>query len=273
MLNETISRSAVELAANTRSGTLSARQVVEAHLDRIDEINGAVNAIVAARPREDVLAETDAADSLPADRRGALHGLPVAVKDLQDVEGLPTRHGSVVTSEEPATRDGLVAARLRAAGAIIVGKTNTPEFGTGCHTFNEVYGTTRNPWNLSRVAGGSSGGAAAALSSRMLPIADGSDLGGSLRNPAAFCGVVGLRPSIGRVPINPALIDGSAWFRRFGVEGPMGRTVADTALRSRCSPGHSPRTSTVSRVTPPPTPPPSRVPPAPPSDGVEISVC
>jgi len=230
VLNEIIAQSAVDLAAKTRAGSLSAREIVEAHLDRIDEVNPAINAIVAARSRADVLADADAADALPADQRGTLHGLPVAVKDLQDVAGLPTRSGSVVTSDRPASRDGLVAARLRAAGAIIIGKTNTPEFGTGCHTFNEVYGTTRNPWDLSRAAGGSSGGAAAALSARMLPIADGSDLGGSLRNPAAFCGVVGLRPSIGRIPINPALIDGSVWFRRFGVEGPMGRSVADAAM-------------------------------------------
>ena len=230
MLNEIISQTAVQLAAQTRSGSLSAREVVEAHLDRIDEVNGTINAIVAARARKDVLTDADAADALPAGQRGALHGLPVAVKDLQNVAHLPTRAGSVTTSDKPAAKDGLVAARLRAAGAIIVGKTNTPEFGTGCHTFNEVYGTTSNPWDPSRVAGGSSGGAAAALASRMLPIADGSDLGGSLRNPAAFCGVVGLRPSIGRVPIDPALVDSSAWFRRFGVEGPMGRNVADTAL-------------------------------------------
>ncbi len=230
MLNKIISQSAVDIASRTRTGSLSAREVVEAHLDRIDEVNGTINAIVAARSREDVLADADAADALPADQRGALHGLPVAVKDLQNVAGLPTRAGSLTTSDEPAASDGLVAARLKAAGAIIVGKTNTPEFGTGCHTFNEVYGTTSNPWDPSRVAGGSSGGAAAALASRMLPIADGSDLGGSLRNPAAFCGVVGLRPSIGRVPLDPALLDKSAWFRRFGVEGPMGRNVADTAL-------------------------------------------
>ena len=230
MLNRIVSQTAVELTAQTRSGSLSAHEVVEAHLDRIDEVNGTINAIVAARSRRDVLSDADAADALPAGQRGALHGLPVAVKDLQNVAGIPTRAGSATTSDKPAANDGLVAGRLRAAGAIIIGKTNTPEFGTGCHTFNEIYGTTSNPWDPSRVAGGSSGGAAAGLASRMLPIADGSDLGGSLRNPAAFCGVVGLRPSIGRVPIDPALIDSSAWFRRFGVEGPMGRNVADTAL-------------------------------------------
>ncbi len=206
-----------------RDREVSAREVVEAHLDRIDEVNPAINAIVAARPRDEVLAEADTADA--AEPVGPLHGLPIAVKDLQDVAGLPTRAGSPVTSDRPAQDDGLIASRLRAAGAIIIGKTNTPEWGVGSHTFNEIYGLTRNPWNLERSAGGSSGGASAALAARMLPLADGSDAGGSLRNPAAFCNVVGLRPSIGRVP----MIKRSHLIRD-GVEGPMGRTVDDTAL-------------------------------------------
>ncbi len=216
--------SAVELADAIAKRDLSSADVVTAHLDRIDEVNGAVNAIVSLRDRDAILADADAADrSAPI---GVLHGLPVAVKDLEDVAGLPTRQGSVVTSDRPAPTDGHVAAKLRSAGAIIIGKTNTPEFGTGSHTFNEVFGTTRNPWNLQKSAGGSSGGAAAALSARMLPIADGSDLGGSLRNPAAMCNVVGLRPSIGRVasPLAPSS------HLRLGVAGPMGRSVGDTAL-------------------------------------------
>jgi len=219
--------SATELATLTRSGDISARQAVSAHLDRIEEVNGAVNALVAMRPRSEVLADADAADSLAPARRGPLHGLPVAVKDLEAVAGLPTRCGSLVTSAEPAAADGLLAARLRAAGAVIVAKTNTPEFGTGSHTFNEVYGITRNPWDLSRSAGGSSGGAAAALATRMLALADGSDLGGSLRNPAAWNNVVGLRPSLGRVPEQ---LKASSHLLRLGVLGPMGRTVGDTAL-------------------------------------------
>lgn len=224
-MTELVHQSAVELARSIRSQEVTATEVVSAHLDRIDQVNGRVNAIVSMRSRKAILADAAAADA--AEPTGALHGLPVAVKDLQHVAGIPTRSGSEVTSSAPAAADGLVAERLRAAGAIIIGKTNTPEFGTGSHTFNTVFGTTLNPWDLTKSAGGSSGGAAAALASRMLPIADGSDLGGSLRNPAAFCNVVGLRPSIGRVPVRTP---GSTHLIRLGVEGPMGRTVADTAL-------------------------------------------
>ena len=235
MGEQIVNRSAVDLAAAIRSGELTSVEVVTAHLDRIDEVNPQVNAIVAARDRADVLADAAAADA--SDPVGPLHGLPVAVKDLEHVAGLPTRSGSVVTSDRPQPADGHLAGQLRRAGAIIVGKTNTPEFGTGSHTFNEVYGLTRNPWNLDRSAGGSSGGAAAALAARMLPIADGSDFGGSLRNPAAFCNVVGLRPSIGRVA-EPAIR--SAHLLRLGVRGPMGRTVADTALVLSALAGHHP---------------------------------
>ena len=172
---EIVDHTAVELADLLGSRELSARDVMIAHLDRIDQVNPQVNAIVSMRDRADVLADADAADAQKP--TGPLHGLPVAVKDLEDVAGLPTRSGSLVTSTRPVAADGFIAAQLRAAGAIIIGKTNTPEFGTGSHTFNEVFGVTRNPWDLSKSAGGSSGGAAAALASRMLPIADGSDLG------------------------------------------------------------------------------------------------
>lgn len=225
MAQPIINQSAVDLAAAIRAGELTSVEVVGAHLDRIDEANPSINAIVAMRDREEILSDAAAADASSA--VGPLHGLPVAVKDLDHVAGLPTRSGSLVTSDRPQPADGHIAAQLRRAGAVIVGKTNTPEFGTGSHTFNEVHGLTRNPWNLDRSAGGSSGGAAAALAARMLPIADGSDFGGSLRNPAAFCNVVGLRPSIGRVA-EPAVR--SAHLLRLGVRGPMGRTVADTAL-------------------------------------------
>ncbi len=201
-------------------------EVVDAHLDRIDEVDQTINAIPMRRPREAILADAAQLDALD-EPAGPLHGLPVAVKDLENVAGLPTRSGSSITSSRPVATDGLVAARLRAAGAVIVGKTNTPEFGAGSHSFNPVYGLTRNPWNTERSAGGSSGGAAAALAARMLPIADGSDLGGSLRNPAAFNNVVGLRPSIGRVPVVEAATHRLV---RLAVQGPMGRTVADTAL-------------------------------------------
>ncbi len=220
---------AADLAESIASGEHSCREVVDAHLDRIAVVNPELNAIVSMRDRDDILAEADRHDRTQAESGviGPLHGLPMAVKDLQDVAGFPTRHGSVITPTRPARSDGLLASRLRAAGAIIIGKTNTPEFGTGSHTFNEVFGVTRNPHDATRSAGGSSGGAAAALASHMLPLADGSDLGGSLRNPAAFCGVVGLRPGVGRVP-SPSEI--STHVMVLGVEGPMGRNVQDVAL-------------------------------------------
>ncbi len=225
MEHSIIHQSAVDQAELIRTGQISATDVVEAHLDRIAEVNEDVNAIVSMRGRDEILADAAAADKLPA--TGPLHGLPVAVKDLENVAGLPTRSGSLTTSSEPVLTDGLVARRLRSAGAIIIAKTNTPEFGTGSHTFNDVFGVTRNPWDLSKTAGGSSGGAASALASRMVPIADGSDFGGSLRNPAGFCSVVGLRPSIGRVPSQTV---NSTHLLRLVMQGPMGRTVADTAL-------------------------------------------
>ena len=226
VLNPLIATSATELAAAIQRREISAVEVVTAHLDRIDDVDETINAIPMRRSRNDVLADASRLDALDQPT-GPLHGLPVAVKDLEDVAGLPTRRGSPITSRRPAVADGLVAARLRAAGAVIIGKTNTPEYGAGSHTFNPVYGLTRNPWNTERSAGGSSGGAAAALAARMVPIADGSDLGGSLRNPAAFNNVVGLRPSIGRVPVVDAATHRLV---RLSVQGPMGRTVGDTAL-------------------------------------------
>lgn len=229
MSADLINESAVALAAQIHSGAVSSRDVVSAHLDAIDTHNDAINAIISMRDREAILADAQAADDATArgDDRGVLHGLPVAVKDLEAVAGLPTRLGSLTTNDTPATSDGMVAQRFREAGAIIIAKTNTPEFGTGSQTFNEIFGMTRNPWNLDRTPGGSSGGAAAALASRMLPIADGSDFGGSLRNPAGFTNVVGHRPSIGVVPQLPVR---STHLLRLGLSGPMGRTVADASL-------------------------------------------
>ena len=210
-----------------RRGDLSAREVVAAHLARIEAVNGHVNAIVSLRP-EQALADADAAD-----RRGSgggalgpLHGLPIAIKDLEDTAGIRTTYGSRLFADHVPEADTLLVSRLRAAGAIIVGKTNTPEMGAGSHTFNEVFGTTRNPWAPRRSAGGSSGGAAAALAAGMLPIADGSDYGGSIRNPASFNNVVGLRPTPGLVP-DPD--EGDAWEVGL-VAGPMARTVGDLAL-------------------------------------------
>ncbi len=215
---------------------LSATEVVSAHLERIDEVNPRVNAIVTLVP-ERALADAaalDAADGRPA---GLLQGLPVAVKDLVDTAGIRTTYGSPIYADHVPAEDDLIVQRLRAAGAIVIGKSNTPEFGAGSHTFNEVFGATRNPYDLSRSAGGSSGGAAAALAAGMVPIADGSDLGGSLRNPASFCNVAGLRPAPGRVP---APESGDGWSPMSQL-GPMARTVGDLALLLAAIAGPDPR--------------------------------
>ena len=206
---------------------LSASEVVSAHLERIEQVNPRVNAIVTLVP-ERALADAAALDAAAADGRpaGLLQGLPVAVKDLVDTAGIRTTYGSPIFAHHVPVQDALIVERLRAAGAVVVGKTNTPEFGAGSHTFNEVFGATRNPYDLSRSAGGSSGGAAAALAAGMVPIADGSDLGGSLRNPASFCNVVGLRPAPGRVA---APGPGDAWSPMSQL-GPMARNVGDLAL-------------------------------------------
>ncbi len=206
---------------------LSAVEVVSAHLERIEQVNARVNAIVTLES-ERALADAAALDAAAANGRppGMLAGLPIAVKDLVDTAGIRTTYGSPIYADHVPAEDELIVQRLRAAGAIVIGKTNTPEFGAGSHTFNEVFGATRNPHDLSRSAGGSSGGGAAALAAGMVPIADGSDLGGSLRNPASFCNVVGLRPSPGRVP-SPESGDGWSPMSQLG---PMARTVGDLAL-------------------------------------------
>jgi amidase len=220
-------RSAVELAALLRSRQVSAREVLTAHLARVEERNPALNAIVTLVP-ERAMADAAAADAALAAGAtpGPLHGLPIAIKDLVQTAGIRTTFGSPVFADHVPTEDDLLVERVRAAGAIVFGKTNTPEWGAGSHTFNEVFGVTRNPHDPSRSAGGSSGGAAVALATGMAPIADGSDLGGSLRNPAAFCGVVGFRPSPGRVPSWPSTDTRDD----LAVDGPMGRTVEDAAL-------------------------------------------
>jgi amidase len=216
-----------DLAAAMRRRELSAREVVTWHLERIDALNPRLNAVVSLRP-ETALAEADAADRLAAagEPLGPLHGLPIAIKDLVDTAGITTTYGSRAFATHVPEVDSLLVQRLRAAGVVIVGKTNTPEFGVGSHTFNEVFGVTRNPWAQERSAGGSSGGAGAALAAGMLPIADGSDHGGSIRNPASFNGVVGLRPTPGLVPDSGG---GDVWDTA-SVTGPMARTVGDLAL-------------------------------------------
>jgi amidase len=220
-------RTATEQASALRSGACSARELVEAHLARIERVDPLVNAIVTRTP-ERALAAADAADRRRArgDDLPRLHGLPIAHKDLQDTAGVRTTYGSPSFRDHVPAVDSLLVERLRAAGAILVGKTNTPEWGAGSHTFNRVFGVTRNPWDTTRSAGGSSGGTAVALACRMLPIGDGSDLGGSLRNPAAWNGVLGLRPTPGVVPRWPV----AAPWLPFAVEGPMARTADDLAL-------------------------------------------
>jgi amidase len=223
--DELCEMTAVDLAARIRRKDVSAREVTAAHLARIERINPKVNAVVT------LVADRAMADAAKADEAsarggelGVLHGLPVVHKDLVDTAGIRTTRGSRFYTDNVPTRDALIVSRIKAAGAITCGKSNTPEFGSGSQTFNAVFGATRNPYDLNRTCGGSSGGAAVAVRCGMVPIADGSDTGGSLRNPPAFCNVVGLRPSPGRVPGE----DGS--WQALSVSGPIARTVADAAL-------------------------------------------
>ena len=218
---------AAKLAALYRSRKVSPLEVMRAVLERIDRVNPRVNAIVTLA-RES--ARREARRATLALRRGAelppLFGIPVGVKDVTPTRGLRTTYGSKLFEDHVPDADALVVERLRAAGAIVIGKTNTPEFAFGPNTVNSVFGATRNPWDLSRTAGGSSGGSAAALATGMCPLAEGTDLGGSLRGPASFCGVVGFRTTPGLIPRFPSVL---AW-DTYSVEGPMARTVGDAAL-------------------------------------------
>jgi amidase len=226
-VTELCHRSAVELAALLRKREISARELLAAHVERIEQTNGTVNAIVTFCV-ERAVAEATAADEALAHGAevGPLHGLPFGVKDTHATEGVRTTQGSPLFADFVPRSDELLVARERAAGAIVIGKTNVPEFAAGSHTVNPVFGATHNPYDLTRSAGGSSGGSAAALACGMVPLADGSDMGGSLRNPASFCNVVGLRTSPGRVPSWPSFTPWST----LGVQGPLGRTVEDVAL-------------------------------------------
>jgi amidase len=217
-----------DLAALIRSRQVSCREVMAAHLAQIERLNPAINAIVAKLDDRACLALADQADRALAthERVGPLHGLPWAFKDLEAVVGFPFTNGSPIYRTNMPAEDTVLVERIRAAGAIPIGKTNTPEFGMGSHTYNRVYGTTRNPYDTSKSAGGSSGGAAAAVAAGLVPLADGSDLGGSLRNPASFNNVVGFRPSVGLVPVAPTVLP----FLGFGVKGPIARSVGDVAF-------------------------------------------
>ena len=221
-----------------RGREISARELLDAHLDRIERLNPDVNAVVTL-DAEGARAAADAADAALAagEDVGPLHGLPVAHKDTHATGGMRTTWGSPLHTDTVPLRDELIVARYKAAGAVRVGKTNVPEFAAGSHTFNPVFGATHNPYRHGLSAGGSSGGAAAALAAGFVPLADGSDMGGSLRNPAGFCNVVGLRATPGRVPTWPA----SMGWSQLAVQGPMGRTVADVALQMSVVAGADPR--------------------------------
>jgi amidase len=229
---------ATELARRIRTKELSAREVMQAHLAHIHRVNPHVNAIVTLLP-EQAMAQASAADEALArgEAPGPLHGLPIAHKDLVLTRGIRTTFGSPIFKDHVPDQDALIVERLKRAGAISIGKTNTPEFGAGSQTYNEVFGETLNPYQLDKTCGGSSGGAAVALACGMIPLADGSDTGGSLRNPANFCNVVGFRPSPGRVPVWPSRL---AWLP-ISVQGPMARTVQDTALMLSAIAGPDPR--------------------------------
>jgi len=234
-----VAMDATALAAAITGRAVSCVEVMSAYLDHIESANPAVNAIVAMQDREGLMAQARVRDEQMArgEALGPLHGFPMAPKDLQWVAGIASTSGSPILKDFVPKADSLPVERMRAAGAIFIGKTNTPEFGLGSHTYNPVYGATGNAYNPSRSAGGSSGGAAAALALRMLPLADGSDYGGSLRNPAGWNNVFGFRPSYGVAPTSGEDI----WAPTMGVTGPMARSVADLALLLSVLAGEDPR--------------------------------
>ena len=229
---------ATDLVRMIRRKDVSVTEVMEAHLAQVDRVNPAVNAIVTYHPDQALEGARKADEAIARNEaRGSLFGLPIAHKDLVLTKGVRTTYGSPIFRDFVPGQDELVVERLKQAGAISFGKTNVPEFGAGSQTFNPVFGATLNPYDTTRTCGGSSGGAAVALACGMVPVADGSDMGGSLRNPANFCNVVGLRSAPGRVPRWPSV---NAW-GRLSVQGPMARTVADAALMLSAIAGPDPR--------------------------------
>jgi amidase len=233
--SELVMLDATGLASVIHTRQASCVDVMAAYLDQIERLNGRVNAIVALQDREGLLTQARARDEQLArgESMGPLHGFPHAIKDLQAVQGIRTTMGSPILKNFVPSVDSLMVARLRKAGAIFIGKTNTPEFGLGSHTYNPVYGSTRNAYNAACSAGGSSGGAAVSLALRMVPVADGSDYGGSLRNPAGWNGVFGFRTSIGRIPTDAR----DAWLPSMSVLGPLARNVTDLSLLSAVQAG------------------------------------
>lgn len=216
--------SALALSGRLERGDISATELMQSTLARVEAVNGDVNAIVSLRDGDALMAEAKAADNAP--RKGWLHGIPIAIKDLGNAAGFPTSMGSPLFAGQMAGADDIAVANIRNAGAIVIGKTNTPEFGLGSHTFNPVFGATRNPYGQGQTAGGSSGGAAVALATGMLSVADGSDMMGSLRNPAAWNNVYGMRPSWGLVASEPK---GDSFTHQLSTNGPMARNPADLA--------------------------------------------
>ncbi|MEV6358173.1 amidase [Streptomyces hydrogenans] len=231
---------AAELSVAIRRRVVSCVEVMTSFLDHIERVNPAVNAIVGLRPRTELLREAAEKDRLLArgSYQGWMHGFPHAVKDLADVQGTPTTYGLIpLAHAAPATTDTLFVQRIRAAGAIFIGKTNTPELGLGSHTYNNVFGTTTNAYDPTKAAGGSSGGAAVAVALRMVPVADGSDFMGSLRNPPGWNNVLGLRPSYGRVPAP----GGDVFIAQGSIDGPIARNALDLALLLRTMSGYDDR--------------------------------
>lgn len=237
--SEIVLMDAMVLSQAIHSRAISCTEVMAAYLDHIERLNPIVNALVSLGDRGAIMTEAARCDAeLAAGRsRGWMHGFPQAIKDLSAASGYPTTQGSPVFRDRIATADAIFVARMKAAGAIVIGKSNTPEFGLGSQTYNPVFGATRNPYDVSRTAGGSSGGAGAALALHMLPVADGSDHAGSLRNPAAFNNVLGLRPSVGRVPASTDEV----FIPSMGVVGPMARKTRDLAALLAVQAGFDPR--------------------------------
>ena len=245
LLENTRPMTLTDLSAQALSDAIHARQyacreVMQAYIDRIGLINSRFNALVSLQPAETLLRHADQCDLelSRGESKGWLHGIPLAFKDLVDVAGIPTTCGSELLRDNIPTKDALLVQRLKAQGGIVIGKTKTPEWGLGSNTFNPVFGATGNAYNRAHTAGGSSGGAAVALAHRLLPVADGSDFMGSLRNPAAWNNVFGMRPSQGRVPAFPV---NDAWVSQLSTDGPMARHMRDLARLLETMAGYDPR--------------------------------
>ncbi|MBP7658863.1 MAG: amidase [Burkholderiaceae bacterium] len=240
MSDDITSLGALDLSTAIHARQVSCTEVMQAYLARIERVNPGLNALISLKPLETLLAEARQMDELAARGQwlGWMHGMPQAIKDLAATRDIRTTYGSPLYRDFQPTEDSIIVERVRRAGAILIGKTNTPEFGLGSQSYNPVHGVTRNAYDPALCAGGSSGGAGAALAARLLPVADGSDMGGSLRNPAAYNNVFGFRPSAGRVPKYPVP---EAFIEQLGVEGPMGRSVPDLARLLATQAGPDPR--------------------------------